>query len=99
MTRRFLLDTNHLSPAIHPVSPLRDRLRQANRRGQVFGTCVPVLCELETGVQQTDDPEGCRRALNNVLGFVRVWPLDISLARRFGELFTELRHRGRALSP
>ncbi len=98
MTRRFLLDTNHLSPAIHSVSPLRDRLRQANRREQVFGTCVPVLCELEAGIQQTDDPEGCHRALKNLLGFVRVWPLSISLARLFGEIFNDLRSRGRALS-
>ena len=98
MTRRYLLDTNHLSAAINRVSPLRDRLRLAHRAGLVLGTCIPVVCELEAGIQQTDDPEGCRRALGNLLGFVRVWPLEFALAQRYGEVFFEVRSRGRALS-
>jgi predicted nucleic acid-binding protein len=98
MKRRFLLDANHMSAAIHPVSPLRDRLRHAHRSGLILGTCVPVLCELEAGIQQTDDPEGCRRALGNLLGFVRLWPLEVTLARRFGEIFCDVRRRGRAMA-
>jgi len=98
MTRRYIIDTNHLSAAIDRVSPLRERLRRARRAGTALGTCVPVLGELEAGIQQTSDPTGCRRALNNLLGFVRVWPLEYAVARLFGELFLELRRRGRVLS-
>jgi tRNA(fMet)-specific endonuclease VapC len=98
MTRRYLLDTNHLSAAVNRVSPLRDRLRRSHRSGAVLGTCVPVLCELEAGFQQTDDPAGLRRALVDLLGFVRVWPLEYAVARLYGEWHAELRRRGRVLS-
>jgi len=49
----YLLDTNHLSEAIRPVSAIRTRLRKERLAGHVFGTCVPALGELETGIQQT----------------------------------------------
>jgi len=44
----FLLDTNHLGEAIRPVSRVRERIEQARRAGLRVGTCVPVLCELES---------------------------------------------------
>ena len=50
---RYLLDTNHLSRAIRRVSVLRDRIGQHRLRGDRFATCVPILCELEVGIQQT----------------------------------------------
>src|SRR6266540_4186448 len=47
----WLLDTNHLSAALKPRSPLRDRIEQACRSGERVGTCVPALCEWEAGIQ------------------------------------------------
>jgi tRNA(fMet)-specific endonuclease VapC len=98
MTKRYLLDCNHLSEAIRPVSPTRERLRHAHRRGIALGTCVPVLCELECGILQTADPNAYRRALGQVLRFVRLWPLDQKVAEVYGEIFLELKRRGRVLS-
>jgi hypothetical protein len=35
-----LLDTNHLSEALHPVSRVRDRIGQLCQTGVRVGTCV-----------------------------------------------------------
>jgi predicted nucleic acid-binding protein len=94
----YLLDTNHLSEAIRPISLLRERLRRARLDGHVFGLCVPVLCELEAGIVQTADPADYRRRLRRSMSLFRLWPLDATVARIYGEYFISLRRRGRALS-
>jgi predicted nucleic acid-binding protein len=53
----YLLDTNHLSDAIKPVSRVRERIDQAHRSGRRVGTCVPVLCELEMGLRRVSHRE------------------------------------------
>jgi tRNA(fMet)-specific endonuclease VapC len=94
----YLLDTNHLSEVIRPVSLLRERLRRGRRDGHVFGLCVPVLCELEAGIVQTADPADYRRRLRRSMSLFRLWPLDSAVARIYGDFFIALRRRGRALS-
>jgi predicted nucleic acid-binding protein len=93
-----LLDTNHLSAALKPVSPLRERIQQARRAGIRIGTCVPVLCELEAGFPPGSRGESYRKALRRLLGRVRLWPIELEIARLYGEIFQELRSRGRVLS-
>jgi predicted nucleic acid-binding protein len=78
--KRFLLDTNHVGEAIGRVSIVRDRIQQLLRQGTVFGTCVPVLCELLVGVAQRTDSATTRRRLDGLLHVVRVWPIDIPTA-------------------
>ena len=46
----YLLDNNHLSAAIGRAETVRERIAQFHRAGHRFGTCFPVLCELETGI-------------------------------------------------
>lgn len=94
----FILDTNHLSPALLRVSEIRDRIHQFRRTGHRFGTCIPVLCELEVAIQQTNRPESCRRYLSQVRKVVRLWPVDRETVQLFGELSLYLRRRGRILS-
>jgi tRNA(fMet)-specific endonuclease VapC len=96
---RYLLDTNHLSAAIRVISPLRDELRQAHRKGHRFYTCWPVLCELEDGIVQTADPKRYRRTLAALMKEIRIYPSDWKLVRRYGEIAHSLRQRGRALAP
>jgi len=57
-----------------------------------------VICELEAAIEQTKQPAACRRTLDRLLREVRVWPVDRQLARLFGEIYVDLRRRGRALS-
>jgi tRNA(fMet)-specific endonuclease VapC len=94
----FLLDCNHVSAAIRKVSFVRDRIQQARKLGHKFGTCIPVLGELEAGIQQTDKPHEFRRRLNQLLKHVRLWPLDQNAAQLFGAIYNELRRQGRVLS-
>lgn len=94
----FLLDCNHLSEAIRKVSVVRDRLQSLRKSGIRFGTCLPVLCELEVGIQQTAKPEQHRQRLQQLLKHVRLWPTDRETARIYGALYLELRRQGRALS-
>jgi len=94
----FLLDTNHLSEALRPVSRVRDRIGQLRFTGIRVGTCVPVLCELEAALPSSNRGQVYRRALQRLLGRVRLWPLELETARFYGEIFRELRNRGRVLS-
>jgi predicted nucleic acid-binding protein len=94
----YLLDCNHLSEAIRKVSVLRDRLQSMRKSGIRFGSCLPVLCELEVGIQQTARPEQYRQRLQQLLKHVRLWPIDRETARIYGGVYLELRRQGRALS-
>ena len=95
---RYLLDTNYLADAIRKSSRVRDRIRRFAQTGNRFGTCGPVLCELEAGIQQTGQPAAARRRLNTLLGVVRLWTIDPAVAEVYGALYLELRRSGRSLS-
>ena len=94
----YFLDTNHLSAALQRVSPVRDQLFEAIRRGDRFGTCLPALCELEAGIAQTTRPRATRRLLDALLNEIRIWPFDRQDARQYGDLYVELARSGRVLS-
>lgn len=88
---RYLVDTNHLGDCVRGVSPVRDRVRRLTLAGDRFGTCGPVLCELEAGIQQTARPTAVRRRLNGLLGMVRLWAIDPAVAEVYGATYLELR--------
>ena len=94
----YFLDTNHLSAALLKVSPVRDRLFDAVRRGDRLGTCLPALCELEAGIAQTARPQATRRLLDTMLNEIRIWPFDRQDARQYGDLYFDLARTGRVLS-
>jgi tRNA(fMet)-specific endonuclease VapC len=95
---RYLLDTNHVGEAIGRVSIVRDRIQQGHRHSSIFGTCVPVLCELLVGVVVRKDAAKCRTRLDGLLRVVRLWPIDLAIADRYAEAYHELQSAGRALS-
>jgi len=98
MTRGFLIDTNHLSAAINPVSRLRERLYQEHRAGVRFRTCVPVLCELEAGIQDSAHVHSYRRQLAHLFRKVKLIPIEPAMAPTYGEIYSDLRRRGRPMS-
>ena len=75
-----LLDTNHLSEALRPVSRVRDRIGQLSLLGIRIGTCVPVLCELEAALPAGKRQDAYHRALQRLLARVRLWPLERDVA-------------------
>ncbi len=95
---RYLLDTNHVSAALDDRSALRERLYQSLKLGHRIGTCVPVLCELETGIHQTRRRDHNRRVLAVFLRQIRIWPLNPAIAPLYAEIYHDLRARGRVLS-
>jgi tRNA(fMet)-specific endonuclease VapC len=95
---RYLFDTNHLSAAIDDEAGVRERILQLRRAGDRVGTCVPVLCELETGLERTQRREQNRRVLATLLRQIRIWPLEPPMALVYAQVYHELRSRGRVLS-
>ena len=94
----YLIDTNHLSDALNNTSSVRERLFQSRRQGHRFGTCVPVLCELETGLYHTLHRDRNRRILAELLQRqIRRWPLEQS-CRLSMPMSSISFARGRALS-
>ena len=98
MAAGYLLDTDHLSSAVRLGSAVRQRMRREKESGARFGTCVPVLCELEVGIQQVRAPDFYRKTLAHLLASVRIWPIDNATARLYGDVYHQLRRSGRVLS-
>jgi len=59
---------------------------------------VPVLCELEAGIQQVRRPDVYRENLKRLFRHVRIWTIDVETARLYGEIHQVLRRRGKILS-
>jgi predicted nucleic acid-binding protein len=95
---RYLIDTNHLSETLQPVSRMRDRFSQAHRDGHVLATCWSVLCEIEAGIVRLRRPEKARASLSTVLKHVRIWPVDWRIVRTYGSVSEAARTKGRAIS-
>lgn len=91
---QFLLDTNHLSVAVTPGSHLRERIVWMQKMGARVGTCVPALCELERGIPGVRDPQYYRRILSRFLEKIQIWPLDLTTARLYGDVFQQLQRCG-----
>lgn len=94
----YLLDTNHLSNALERDSEAYRRILAARRAGLRVGTCLPVLCELAVGIEQTARRDSNWNALRLLLRQVRVWPLSIASTRAYAEIYRELRANGKVLS-
>jgi tRNA(fMet)-specific endonuclease VapC len=95
---RYLLDTNHLGAALDDRSGIRKRLLQSRQAGHRFGTCVPVLCELETGLYHTRRRDHNRRVLAVLVRQIRVWPLLPAVASLYADVYHDLRAKGRVVS-
>jgi tRNA(fMet)-specific endonuclease VapC len=98
VTSGYLLDTNHVGLAVNPGSLVRERVKELRSRGIKVGTCVPVLCEIEVGIQQVSKPSEYRSNLQRLLRQVRIWPITPDTARLYGLIYGDLKSRGRVLS-
>lgn len=87
-----------MSALLDDRSSVRERLRESLKTGHRFGTCVPVLCELETGLHHTRRRAHNRRILSLLLQQIRVWPLTPPIAPLYAEIYHDLKARGRVLS-
>jgi len=67
VTSGYLLDTNHVGNAFTPGSVVRRRIAELRTAGVKLGTCVPVLCEIEAGIQQVNQPDTYHLNLDRLL--------------------------------
>jgi predicted nucleic acid-binding protein len=98
VTAGYLIDTNHRSRAVTTTSSVRRRITDFRQRSIKVGTCVPVLCEIEAGIQQVGKPDVYRLNLERLLRQIRIWPIDPTTARLYGVIHHDLKRRGRVLS-
>jgi predicted nucleic acid-binding protein len=56
------------------------------------------LCELAVGINQTQRRESNWKALRVFLRQIRIWPVELSTAVAYGDLYNELKGKGRVLS-
>lgn len=96
--KAYLLDTNHLGLAVDSESIVAQRMLEVRQAGARLGTCLPVLCEIQAGIQHVDRKLRYRRNLNKLLKQLRLWPIDLETTRIYGDIFNEVRQRGRVLS-
>lgn len=97
--KRYLLDTNHVGIAVNARAELATRITERMTQGDRFGTCLPVLCEVQAGRQRVAHPDAYQRNLKLLLRHVRIWPMDQETSEIYGEIYSLARQRGRVLSP
>ena len=96
--RAYLLDTNQLGLAVRRRTAVHTRINREVSRGVRVGTCIPVLCEIESGAIYVNRADEYHAGLQNVLRSVRIWPLTLETSRLYGEISRDLKRRGRVLS-
>lgn len=94
----YLLDTNQIGQGVRKNSVVRARIKTVVDQGVRVGTCIPVLCEIEAGAVVVQNIREYHDGLRGVLKHIRIWPLTLQTANGYGEIFNDLRKRGRALS-
>lgn len=98
MRSGYLLDTNHLGLAVRLDSPVRRQVIDRRMKGAKIGTIVPALCELQVGARSVSNPDEYQFQLKRLMEQIRVWPLDIEASHAYGDLYRELKAKGRVLS-
>ena len=95
--RRYLLDTGIASDFIHRRHDIDIRVGEAVLRGDIVGTCVPVLCELWAGVEVSASRDRNIDRMKHALSRLRVWPFEVKAGEMYGRLYAELRRKGRPM--
>lgn len=95
--KRYLLDSNVLSPYLDRREPVAGRIRDAVRRGCRVGTCEPVVAEMIYGFQLSSQPARNLTRLNIGLKQIACWPLDREASKVYGRLAANLRRVGRPM--
>jgi tRNA(fMet)-specific endonuclease VapC len=94
---RFLLDTNMMGHFINRRKGVDISVRDARLKGDVVGTCLPVVCELFFGVEYSATRDKNRKRLIRALTGVVCWPLDRKASEEYGRVAADLKKAGRLI--
>ena len=92
--RRYLLDSNALNCVVHDLRGVRRRVGDAQSRGAVIGTGMPVVAEILGGVELSSTRDRNRPIVYRALKQLRIWPFDLNAAKEYARLYAEMRRRG-----
>jgi C4-dicarboxylate transporter, DctM subunit len=93
--RRYLLDTNAVGDWMNRRYGVDVRVREARLRGDVIGTCEPVVAELYFGVENSATRDENLVRLRRALAGLKCWPLSRTVSQEFGRLMAALKREGR----
>lgn len=94
---RYLLDSGIAHDYAYRRNGVYQRARLAASAGHRIGTGAPVLGELIGGVLGSETRDRNLKILEHNLAHLTVWPFDEPAARKYGEVWAELRTRGRKM--
>jgi tRNA(fMet)-specific endonuclease VapC len=95
--KRYLLDTNAAADFIDREPKVVDRVNRERLQGARIGICVPVLAELNYGVENSATRDKNMQRLITGISRLPVWPFDRKAAAEFGRIFADLRRRGKVI--
>jgi tRNA(fMet)-specific endonuclease VapC len=95
--KRYLLDTGIMGDFINRRRGVDERAREARKQGARIGTCMPVVCELFFGIEQSQSRDTNLKRLQRAMSQLACWPLTREAAEEYGRLAAELRRVGRPM--
>ena len=94
---RYLFDSGIAHDYSYRRGGVYQRARRKAQAGHRLGIGTPILGELLGGVLTSASRERNLRILEHNLAHFTFWPFDEAAARIYGELWAELRARGRQM--
>jgi tRNA(fMet)-specific endonuclease VapC len=95
--KRYLLDTGPAQDFNNNRYGVRERVDAVRHRGSRIGICTPVLGELWSGVEGSENRDRNLQRLRYGLSRLIVWPYSTEAAEEFGRIFSELKRIGRPI--
>ena len=92
---RYLFDSGIVNDYAYRRHGVYERARRTAIAGHQLGIGTLILGELLGGVRASESSERNLRILERNLAHLKFWPFEESAARKYGELWAELRARGR----
>lgn len=94
---RFLLDSGIASDYLNHRHRVFERGRHEVAAGNRIGIVVPVLAELVAGIEHSQARDRNMQRLQNALGTLKIWPLDVRAAFAYGHIWAQLAKVGRPM--
>src|SRR5688500_18683374 len=94
---RYLLDTNAVGDFLNHRHGIPARVQEARMRGNVIGTCEPVVAELYFGIENSSSRDDNLARLKRGLRRIKCWPLTRSASAEYGRLALALKRKARVI--
>lgn len=92
--KNFLLDSNALSDYIFQRRGVKLRADERRANGDRLGTAMPVVAEILAGTEASSTRDRNLPEVNRNLNLFRLWPFDLTAARRYALLYAEMKRKG-----